>query len=137
MKFKSELDPHPESMRKSIVCDACGTPNPPSRCSVCHLTYYCHEACAKNHWQVHKAYCKSPSEFLLQNKLVVHQNETTLCTMCERVVSHTNPLYHWRQQDENGSGGCCQRSFCLECINCLLLIDWKLVFIFCRCRLLP
>lgn len=129
MKFKSELDPHPESMRKSILCDACSTPNPPSRCSVCHLTYYCHEACAKNHWQVHKAYCKSLSEFLLQNKLVlvntkqatnttdetVQQNDT--CTMCERVVSHTNPLYHWSQQGENGSGGCCQRSFCLECIN--------------------
>ena len=49
-----------------IPCDACGTSNPQYRCSTCHLTFYCDASCGQNHWQVHKAHCKSHDEIRKQ-----------------------------------------------------------------------
>jgi tetratricopeptide (TPR) repeat protein len=120
MKFKSEPDPHSSTLhvRESILCDACGNSNPPCRCANCHLTYYCHEACAKNHWQVHKAYCKSPADILKQSQLVQASDidddaSTKICEMCERAFDH--PQYHYKENSSETT--CCNRTYCLQCMD--------------------
>lgn len=118
MKFKSEpVDPHLSAATSAILCDACGTSNPPSRCANCHLTFYCHEACAKNHWQVHKTYCKSPADVLKASHLIQAATSTSSCNMCEGEFDDVSSqcLYHF--QEKSATSKCCDRTYCLQCMD--------------------
>jgi tetratricopeptide (TPR) repeat protein len=123
MKFKSEIDPRPTDLRESISCDACATPKPSSRCKTCHMTFYCHEACASNHWQVHKAYCKSSDDILQQSQLVLKdwspvdalETSSASCDMCEAGASINRPLYHYKAKGCEVK--CCDSLYCMECMN--------------------
>ncbi|CAJ1954126.1 unnamed protein product [Cylindrotheca closterium] len=154
MKYKSEVCPYTKSLQSCIACDACGIPNPPSRCATCQMTYYCHEACAKNHWQVHKSYCKSPKDILQQSNLILAvecKSGNDKVSPSKEPYSHsvkpsgetsttpesTNiscdmckieckaPLYNYKTSDSDVP--CCDLRFCLSCINHYETISTSLV----------
>ena len=84
MKLKSELDPHPPSMRQSIVCDACGTASPPSRCSSCMLTYY---------WYVYESVFSSYEIFVYRIEsgleyLYIKKNLCIISLIEKKVMKH-------------------------------------------------
>eukprot|EP00980_Cylindrotheca_fusiformis_P029698 scaffold23730_cov127-Cylindrotheca_fusiformis.AAC.3 len=117
MKLKSELDPHSSRLRESILCDACANTNPSCRCANCHLTFYCHEACSQNHWQVHKAYCKSPADILKESQLVQAPDDESnhKCEMCERNSFDHSQYYYYQQKAADSP--CCKRTYCLQCMD--------------------
>lgn len=109
-------------LRLHIECETCGKPNPPKRCSRCHLTFYCSVDCQRQHWRVeHKGDCRpidgmrsqmdgfKNKEWLLPDSAataaVVPVN--TACAICLEDPIPSEPVVLPK----------CNHAFCFSCIQ--------------------
>ena len=124
-----ETDPRSCFFKECIVCDGCGTDNPPMRCATCHLTYYCHETCGKNHWQVHKSQCKSLEELrnqyaglatITKTKIVNDDDDDDVPTHNCCSICNKNNETESKTETETCTllvlGGC-GHTFCFRCLQ--------------------
>lgn len=50
---------HGRSMASaSSLCESCGDPDPPKKCSACKMVHYCDVRCQKLHYPTHKKFCE-------------------------------------------------------------------------------
>jgi len=57
---------HTDEGKYCAFCTAVGTPTHRlKRCNGCEMTYFCNDQCQKNHWKVHKAYCRNRQEVIM------------------------------------------------------------------------
>lgn len=49
-----------------VVCECCGEPEPPKRCSACKAVHYCDVRCQKLHYSNHKKFCAKLGEQLMK-----------------------------------------------------------------------
>lgn len=50
-----------------VVCECCGEPGPPKKCSACKSVYYCDVRCQKLHYSSHKKLCARLYEQLIKS----------------------------------------------------------------------
>ena len=67
---------HGRSMASvSVICECCGEPEPPKKCSACKMVHYCDVRCQKLHYSTHKKFCAKLAEELVKRQELEKQKK--------------------------------------------------------------